>query len=450
VKALPYQKTGVRRIEAMQGRGLIAADPGLGKTAMAAWLLKRNPTWLPAIIVCPAAVKYQWEHELLQVAGMRASVLEGTRPSKPGAFDHPPSLVVVNYDILKAWKKWIAALAPNTVVVDEVQYIANERTQRTRAVKTICKDVEHVIGLSGTPLVNRPMELFPGLQILRPDVFNSRWDFGQRFCGAELTPWGWLFKGSNNEQELHDLLTSTCMVRYRKSDVLEDLPNKHREVVVLPMRRPEEYEQAQLNFIDWLRRQDPAKAVSAGRAEQMTKVGYLLRLAARLKLRYAVEWINGFLADSDEKLVVFAVHKKAISALKRRCNSGSVVIDGGTPAKTRRNIIRQFRDDSRTRLLIGNIRAAGTGLDGMQAASNVAFVEMPWHPGASTQAEDRVYRIGTTKDVFCWYLVARNSAEVMLCRLLQRKQGVISSVLDGGPGDNDLDIYTQLVKEMQK
>ena len=335
------------------------------------------------------------------------------------------------------------------ILVKNCQYTSNHKTLRTRAVKSLCRGVPHVLALSGTPLLNRPIELFPTLQILRPNVFQSRWNFAHAFCNPKLTPWGWDFKGASNTQKLNSLLVEHLMIRRLKPDVLKDLPPKVRQVVPVPIKRPDEYRRAADDFVAWLRRHDPAKAERASRAAAMVRMGYLLRLSARLKLKHVVGWINRFLADGDEKLVVFAVHRKMIEALKRRCNAGSVVIVGGVKGKKRKMLVDQFQNDDKVRLLIGNIRAAGVGIT-LTAASTAVFTELAWQPGAMVQAEDRIHRIGTKGTAFIWYLVAHETIEERLCELLQRKQRVLSTVLDGGSVDGDLDVFDSLLKEMKK
>lgn len=410
--------------------------------------LKQNPKAFPAVVVCPAGVKFHWEHETVQFLGIRPAVCEGRKPHGYSP-DPIPQLTIVNYDILRDWCGWLKRLGPKTVVLDECHYLASGRAKRTQAAKRLCRSVSHVLALSGTPLVNRPLELFHTLNIIDRQTFNSRWSFAQTFCGPKWTPWGWGYKGASNTEQLYELLSSTCMIRKRKAEVLSQLPDKSRRVFTVPMSRPEEYEQAERDFVGWLMKQDPLKANKAVRAEAVTKLGYLKRLAARLKLRAVVEWINEFLHETEEKLVVFCCYRKALQAIVRRCPVRSVVVDGSVTGKRRKLAIDQFQKDRQTRLFVGNIRAAGVGIT-LTAASTVAFAELDWVPGAHVQAEDRCHRIGQGQPVTAWYFVAHGTIEERLCEVIQQKQEVLSAVLDGGPVPEDLDVYTQLLREMRK
>ncbi len=447
MKPFPYQKQVVRRMESFGGRTLVAADMGTGKTFMTFGYLHRNPKSLPAIVVCPASVKWVWEEEAKHVK-LHAQILEGQKPKIKALYSQ--KLIVINYDILRFWLPWLRKLKPQTIILDEIQATGNPKTKKTESAKALCRGVPHIIGLSGTPLVNRPVELFSGLQMIRPDVFKSRWKFCQEFCDPEYTPWGWQYKGVSNPKKLHKLLRSTCLIRLRKDQVLKDLPKKIRRVVPLPITDPNEYKKATDDFLGWLKKQDPQKAAKASKAEALVRVGGLLRLSAKLKLPYVIDWVNQFLTNTDDKLILFAVHKKMIEGLRKKCNTKLVVIDGSVPTKKRKYAIEQFQSEySKVRLLIGNIKAAGEGIT-LTSASNVAFAELPWQPGAVVQCEDRAHRLGQKDRVCCWYLIAKGTIEEKLCSILQSKQKTLSAVLDGGPVEGDLDVYSQLMKEIRK
>lgn len=446
----PYQLEGVKKIENFAGRALIGDEPGLGKTRQAIWFLKRNESARPAIVVCPASVKYYWAQEAKKVAGFSSSILEGQTPLKKGDLKfHNEPLVIINYDILQYWVEWLKKFNFQTVIIDENQYIQSRKTARTKAVKKLTYGVPNVIALSGTPFQNRPIELFPTLNILDPKTFKQYWAFGQKFCGPKHTPWGIKFDGASNTDELHQLLISTCMIRRKKTDVLEDLPDKLRKVLPVDMTNPKEYDLANKHFLTWLRRQDPAKVRKAVNAQALVKMGYLKRLAARLKFRAVVDWVNDFLAKTDEKLIIFAVHQKMIRALNRRCKAKAAIVDGSVIGRNRQSAVEKFQNDPGTRLFLGNIRAAGTGLT-LTAASTVLFAELDWTPGIHTQAEDRPHRIGQKDTVWIHYIVARGSIEVNLCALIQQKQQVVSSIIDGGNQVGDIDVFNQLLREMKK
>lgn len=400
------------------------------------------------MVVCPASVKYNWEAEAKRTIGVRAYVAEGRKPPDMGKLRQPPRLTIINYDILQYWLKYLLHTMPMTVVFDECQYLKNKANQRTRAATALARACQNALGLSGTALVNRPSELWPILNIIRPDLYKSFWSFGTRYCAPKLGPWGWEYKGATRLGELHTQLRENLMVRRLKRDVLHQLPEKMRRVVVVPMANLAEYKHANTDFLGWLKQHRPGRVVTARRAEQLAKLQYLMMLVGRHKLRGVVDWANHFLEESGEKLILFAIHRKMIEALDRRVQGGHVVVHGGIGAKARHAAVERFEQDPECKVLIGNLQAAGVGINAT-AASTVAFAELWWRPGDFTQGEDRAHRIGQSKVTWCYYLVARDTIEVRLAELIQTKQAVLSKVLDGGELDTDINIFDQLIKDLE-
>ena len=244
------------------------------------------------------------------------------------------------------------------------------------------------------------------------------------------------------------------MVRRLKKDVLTDLPDRVRSIVPMDIRKREEYQQALFDFTGWLEknyRTDHNAVERASHAAAITHIGYLIRLTAKLKSRAVVDWINKFLEEyPNEKLVVFAVHRKMIDVIKRRINAKSVVIDGSVTGRNRHHVVDVFKRDKNVRVLIGNIHAAGVGVDGLQnVCSNLAFAELWWVPGVHTQAEGRIHRIGQKGTAWIYYMVAGGTIEEQLCKAIQTKQKIIHATLDGSGDMDDIDILDQLIDTME-
>lgn len=453
-----YQLTDVRRIHQLGGRVLVGWEMGLGKSYLSLFHALRHPELRPIVVICPASIKYQWERECKIHTGMLAKVLEGTRPDVDAIETHYP-VWIVNYDILgqrqgekygEGWLSFLKSLKPQLVILDEIHYTSNRTAHRAKWSRELCSGVPSVLGLSGTPLTNRPAELWSPLNIIRPDLFPSFWSFVQRYTQARRTRWGWDFRGASNIEELAQKL-APVMIRRRTEDVLADLPTQRRSVIHLEMDNRHEYNKALTQFRKWLEERVPDKARSALRAETLTKLGYLKRLAAHLKLRSVFEWIDNFLEESDGKIILFAVHTKIIDQLKERYNPISVVVTGSVTGRDRQHAVDKFVTNNRTRIFIGNIKAAGVGWSA-KGCSDVAFVEVGWTPGEHTQAERRVYGIGRGergRGSNAWYLVARDTIETSLIELLQRKQKTITAILDNGKGEN-FDVVEELMSSLLK
>ena len=448
-KLFPYQKETVLRAHRLGGRALLALEMGLGKSLTAMTYAQRYGL-LPCVVVCPASVKWTWEDQIKRHLGMRATVLEGSK-AKPWTV-RPAPFVVINYDILGGWLAYLKGLDPRLIVLDESHFLAGRSTLRTKRSRDLCHGVGHVLALSGTPLVNRPAELWPTLNILRPKQYKSFWTFARQFCALRRTPWGWDVRGASRLPKLHAQLEDPkrgVMIRFRKEDVLDQLPPKQRSVITLPLSKPAEYREAVEDFIGWLRRTMPHKERRAAKAEQLVRFGYLKRLIARLKFRAVCGWVDDFLSGNDGKLILFCVHRKLVSKLHERYGAASVVVDGSVTGRKRQAAFDQFLGGRRTRILIGNIRAAGVGWSG-KGIGSVAFTELDWTPGAHRQAEDRIHGIGRGVQGICpdvYYLLGRGTLEEELFRLLVRKQKVSDAILDGGR-PSDFDVVDRLARKL--
>ena len=435
----PFQKTGVHFIESMNGNALIGDEMGLGKTAQAlAWLQLRTEA-RPAIVVVPASLKLNWAKEArMWMKDPNTQILSGTKPTVPIVGD----IIIINYDVLDSWVDVLTSIQPKVMILDECHYVKNNAAKRTKAVKKLGKAVSHTIALSGTPIVNRPIELFNAIKLVDPNAFPNFWDYAHKYCGAKHNGFGWDFTGATNTEELHQKLSTTIMLRRLKKDVLKELPDKIYSHVPMELSNEKDYYRAERDFIDFIREQKGAAAAEkASAAQALAEIEGLKQLAVQGKLKQSVEWIRDFL-DGNGKLVVMAVHKFVIDALMTEFGDIAVKVDGSVTGENRQIAVDRFQRDDKIRLFIGNIKAAGVGLT-LTAASNVAFLELPWTPGDVSQAEDRCHRIGQKDSVTVHYLLAADTIEEKIARLIDNKRKVLDKVLDGKETDE-----TSLLSEL--
>jgi SNF2 family DNA or RNA helicase len=308
-------------------------------------------------------------------------------------------------------------------------------------------DIPHRIALSGTPLTNRPSELWAVLSIIRPDLYPSFIEYADLYCAPRLAPWGMDYSGARHLGHLHRQLLKECMIRRLKVDVLKDLPPKIPKVIPVEIENRQEYEYAEAHFLRWLSEQSLARAKRAKRAVAITKVSYLMRLAARLKVPVIKQWIDDFKENTDEKLVVYSMHRPMIELLERRYHSECVRVDGSVTGRARQARVDQFQKDPSTRFFFGQGRAASTGLT-LTAACNTLWTDFPWSPDVLDQADDRVHRIGQTRTVWNHYLVARNTIEDRVCSFLSTKKGILGEVLDGLSAGDNTDIFDALLTSL--
>jgi SWI/SNF-related matrix-associated actin-dependent regulator 1 of chromatin subfamily A len=159
------------------------------------------------------------------------------------------------------------------------------------------------------------------------------------------------------------------------------------------------------------------------------------------------EWIDEFLRDTDEKLLVFGRHKAILEPLYAKYEDQAVIITGDVSMNARHQVVKDFQNNKKIRLFVGNMAAAGVGID-LTAASEVAFIETAWTPGEHAQALDRAHRIGQTERVNCTWFVAHKTVEEKLCTLVQEKEIVMKGVLDGTNAEFEFNIMEKLMSEL--
>lgn len=457
IELYPFQRKGVRLIhERFKGVAYLADQMGLGKTIQTLAYIDQHLDLNdgPIIVVCPASVKWNWRYEARKHIGLQSYILQGRKAKLQdrGAIRRA-KMVIINYEILQYWVKHLVGIKPQLIVIDEAQKCKNPRAKCTKATKRIARKTKRRLALSGTPILNYPAEAFPILNMLRPDMFPTFFPFAVRYCAPKRTPWGWEYRGASHTEELNQLLKTTCMIRRTKQQVMKQLPSKIRQVLPmqLPPKRLREYKDAENAFAYWLQRTarmpDPRERALQAR----TRVNNLKVLIGELKMELIKGWIDDFLATTNEKLLVFGIHHKVLKPLHKMYADQSVLVNGEVIGKQRQMLFDKFNHHKDTRLMFGNLIAAGVGWN-CTSTANVAFVEMGWTPGDHSQAEDRVHGLkrGTGARVQVYYLVANGTIEQKLCRVLEEKQQVIDATVDGKAQKGSMDVFSILMNHFTK
>jgi hypothetical protein len=312
----------------------------------------------------------------------------------------------------------------NNILVSNCHMVKNPKAQRTKAVKAFCKGKRHVIALSGTPIINRPIEFFTALNILAPDTFNRYWDYAQRYCDAKHNGFGWDLSGASNTDELHQRLDGNVMIRRLKADVLKDLPPKTRTTIPLTLGISEGIYTAALREAQVAWQEEKPDPLA-----DITQISKLRQAAMDAKFNLCCEWIDNFL-ETGRKLVVFDIHHKTTDRLMAQYGKISIALDGRVDARLRLGQVNKFMHNPDIRLLIGNIQVAGIGFN-LTAAQDAVFLEFPWTPGEMDQAEDRIHRIGQAGAANIYYLVAQGTLEEDMIELIDEKRKVVGAVVDG-------------------
>ncbi len=454
----PFQYVGVRFGELAGGRFLLGDDMGVGKTIQAlAYAALHEEQW-PVVVVCPANVKYNWAKEIRSwLPSSTLQVVEGRKYEF-----NDSDFTVINYDLMAYCEQQLLDMEAGIVIFDESHYLKNKGTKkkpvkRTVASMNVAEDADSVLCLSGTPITNRPVELFTTLEMIRPSEYKGQyWPYVKRYCAGHNTGFGWDVNGSSNIPELHEKLRDV-MIRRLKQEVLPELPDKMRQFIpaVVSTSDLADYRQVHRSLTREYDGMQSRGSVPAGFVLNMlTK---LRHAAGRLKVTPTVQWIREYKSQKPETpLVIFFHHKdvgaavlntiaedKTLNAKKWR------VISGDTPAQKRTKYVEQFQMG----MLDGLLCSTGAAREGitLTAADTVVFVEREWVPGWEEQAEDRILRIGAEgKDtVWATYLSVVGTIDEHFDRVIESKRQVVSGVLDGNQNEVErANIANELLKSM--
>lgn len=491
---LPFQRGGIA-FASSRPATLVGDEMGLGKTIQAIGVINLDPTVKKVLVLCPASLKANWRNELEKwLVRPMTIALSG----KGGSLDLRADILIVNYDALvgksgKALHATLMGLSFDCLVADECHFLKNPAAQRSVAVlgKPAKKDCATVPGLAsratnrklfltGTPLLNRPIEMLPLLQVLSPSEFGNFWQFAKRYCNATQTRYGWDFSGASNLDELQERLRKHVMVRRLKADVLKELPPKRRSIVTLTIEDGEiaklvvaehaayngtaneddemalaiggdDYRAAVAKLSASHRETSEDRAIAAeeemmyGRDEgggyrprgntekagvDFTDLSSIRHQIALLKVPAVIDHVKEMLDSGIDKLLIFGHHLDVVAAI---CDGlaeyGVVKITGETPVGDRQGIVDRFQTDASIKVFVGNIKAAGVGLT-LTAAAHVVFAELDWVPANVTQAEDRAHRIGQQNHVLIQHLVLDESLDAQFAKVIVGKQDIADAALD--------------------
>lgn len=470
----PFQKAGIAYALGRQGT-LIGDEMGLGKTVMAIGVMNADPSIESVLIVCPATLRMNWWQELRRWDVRPRNVLVPEGRALPGKYD---KIVIVNYEKLIGvnGRRLHARLMErqwDLLVVDEAHRLKDMKTQRTMAVLgghvkatstftggkeeiTPAHDVPGLaakarrrVFLTGTPIPNRPEEIFPLLHNLAPEAFPSYWKFVKRYCDAHHNGYGFDKSGASRLDELQDRMRATCMIRRLKKDVLTELPPKIRQIVELDpagagdvvAQEQEAYAAHEERLADLRADVDLAHAAGdeaaykaavmalrQGAGAAFTQIAKLRKATAVAKVPQVIEHVDAMLEEGG-KVVVMAHHHEVVHAFAAHWGAAAVTLTGETPMADRIQLVARFQSEDAVRVFIGSITAAGVGIT-LTAASRVVFAELDWVPGNMTQAEDRCHRIGQTDSVLVQHCVLSGSLDAQMAQTLIAKQQLADDALD--------------------
>lgn len=430
---LPHQVEAVH-FALSRNRSYLGLDPGLGKTICAAMIARALAGDGPkrVVYIAPPFLLINTLNEFHKwAAGENIYIF--------------PDSTLYRSDTLLTIQDIVRKGYADTLIVDEAHRFKNLDAKRTEALfgkERKCHPGQMVswfkrqIYMSGTPMPNRPIELYPVLSRAAPEViqFMPEFKYGLRYCGGHQDERGhWDFSRWSNLSDLRRRMIypeGSFMLRLKKD--LLDLPPKLEEVFVMShgmspklARMDQSLGEAYKSADDVIRHQLAAKEG----AEDLAVATYR-RLIGVEKVKPALEYIKTLLEESDEQILIFAYHTEVVQGLRtgladagyRNVNH----ITGQTPVGQRQGIVDSFQRGE-CRVLIGNYQAMGIGFT-LTNATRVIFVEYSYVPGENDQAADRAHRIGQTKSVLVQFMCYQNSIDKQVIEILLRKRKALEYV----------------------
>ncbi|PAV84045.1 hypothetical protein WR25_14472 [Diploscapter pachys] len=433
----PYQKGGVRFILERRGRAMIADEMGLGKSIQALVAARAYKSEWPLLIICPSSVKAAWRNQLNKFYPNIKRITNLDKSSDPLPLERTSNTVIIaSYDLMAMENRLndLVRAAYQVVIFDESHNLKEIKTKRTKAAIRVATVAKRVLLLSGTPALSRPAELYSQIYLIDSKLFPNFFNFAERYCAGKQGKFCYEAKGCTNSDELKAILLRRVMIRRLKADVLKELPPKRREVIYLSGKSIDDRIKKLQRFRQEFERLDFSrfKPGTNGQPDNENLVQYY-RETGIAKAAAVVQHIteNVFCdGELDKKVLIFAHHQVVMDTIQAAIAKASlrwIRIDGSTPQQLRGEYCDEFQNDSAVKVALLSISAAGVGIT-LTAASIVIFAELHWNPGHLVQAEDRAHRVGQQDSVYVQYLLAKNTADDVIWRMVQSKLDILGQV----------------------
>ena len=433
-----------------QNRLLLGDEMGLGKS-LQALLCVLAGQYQRILIVCPAVVKVNWANEVEKWTELTPSVVYG----RSGDYE-TGDVTIVNYDLLQHRLDALCEDDYDCVVFDECHNLKSQKAERTKAAKRLAKwpTVQGIIAMSGTPILNRPEEIFTTLNMLKPSTFPDYFLFGKKYCAAIHNGYGWDFGGASNIETSDDGVTvplnhllKDVMLRRTMDDprLSSQMPDLLETVLEVEVDRTQ-YDEAYNTCMDQLEYHRTTGSGSIPPGLLLNILTELRHSAGNAKVDVAANWAIDYYEQTGKPLVIFAHHINVVEriatrlSLKAQCG----LITGSTQDKERQKIISAFQE-GHVQFLICSTLAMKEGVN-LDTADTTLFVERQWVPAHEKQAAARVRRL-TQESSVCHKVVlsAKDTVDMHFDKVVSEKAAVVKAALDGT--DDDKTRIAQLVAD---
>lgn len=392
-----------------------------GKTAASLEMVR---PFKKTLIICPASLYHIWYDEIKKVYSDDETICVY---NKRKLINITERFTIISYEksIQLFYFKILKQTDFDSVIVDEAHRLKNYKSKRTQKLIGWGKEpgylhdqrFKKIILLSGTPLMQRPVELYAAARAFRPDLIEPHTlyaDFAFYYCCGYVDPW-WniIATGHNHMRELAEKLKDFLFI-VDKDRVYKNFPPIQQQIVRLDVGQEIIAEEQQYC------RESLEKTTTPIVMSALAALSHKLSLE---KIDLCVDYIND-LIDNGDKVVLFAWHTDVIEELQSKL-SGSLKITGETPAHKRPQLCQIFKENTQVNSLICQIKAVGEGFD-LSCAQHVVFVEFSWNPGDMEQCYKRVYKRNGEGTIFVYYLVASNSLDDYKLTNILKKESVVN------------------------
>lgn len=446
-----FQKSSISYI-LDRGGGLVADQPGLGKTPIAICYANEIQA-RRVLVICPASIRLQWANRIREWSTMRwpyvvYPILSGSRGVHPTA-----AWTIVSYELARS-EAIGRALAKGTydlIILDEAHMLKTPDSNRTRAIfgdyttgtyrrkntheelfPALASRAGSVLALTGTPLLNRPREAYTlgralcwdAYDWMSEDSFNKRFNprvkrEGTRADGSQFV---YIDERTGRHQELQYRMRANFMVRHLKREVMTQLQMPVYDLIRVDKTGPVKQALEAESLLDI----DP-DTLDANDIKVLGHISVVRKMMGIAIAPQVIDWVDMLIDGGEEKLVVFAWHIEVLNMFEKAfAKHGVVRIDGSVGAVRKQEIVNDFVEKPEIKIIIGNMQAMGVGTDGLQHVSCHALIAEPdWVPGNNEQAVDRLDRGGQQRTVQADIFVAPDSiCEKILASALKKAHNV--------------------------
>jgi len=437
----PYQYDGLvwaARLAHWARGACLADEMGLGKTLQALALLLRRRGLGRALVIAPTSVVPNWLRETARFTP-RLPIAAIARGTALDALDGNAAVIVTSWDLVVRHEERFAAITWGTVVLDEAHAMKNASTRRAQVAKNLPADF--VLALTGTPVENRPSELWSLFQAVAPGLLGSAEGFRDSYARA-------IEGGDGDAVRRLARLVRPFILRRKKSEVASDLPaiTEVRVDVVLPADERERYERVRKSALAELAKDAVQLGEKPGGKHILRVLVVLTRLRqlachprlvdpkagpSSAKLDRLLELMTE-LRDEGRKVLVFSQFTELLALVRTAFDAAGLTyayLDGSTPAERRIAEVDRFQGGTVDAFLL-SLKAGGVGLN-LTAASEVIHLDPWWNPAVEDQATGRAHRIGQDKPVTVYRLVAQGTIEEQILGLHGDKRAMVASLLEG-------------------